>query len=536
MLKKEYTLHEWADVINKILDLLFTGDKTSSQLNPLYGLSLKLNDIQNESLFEKKVNVRVIYELFDRSMSAQSFGGDFASGNLIFCEMLPMRSIPKKVICIIGMNDSAFPRKSSSVSFDLISTHPKTGDRSVRDEDRFLFLETLISARENLYISYMGKNITNGTERNPSVVVNELLEYIEGRYKSDAGKSIRDYIFKTHRIQSYNPVYFISDSGFFTYQGSKIGGAKSYAKSEKTNFRFMNELLPELSDDEKNITVNELASFLSNPSKWVMNKRLGLNLTPRYYEYIEEEQFKLEALDLYRLNSDIMQALINGDDPDDHFRFAKAAGLLPHGNIGVVAYKNAFAQVKKFYDRFSHLLHDKSPGIELSLNVDDITITGRADNIYDGRLIFFRNASERSTDILIPWITHLLLLGSDKFSGDTISLSKDSAREWGRINDSKEILSDLLNIYREGVRKPIPLFPKSSLKYIDEFYADKQGEPGARALKKAEESFYGGYTAGDSLDPYIKLFFGDSYTLRKPFIELALRVYSHIFENIKREE
>jgi exodeoxyribonuclease V gamma subunit len=454
--------------------------------------------------------------------------------------MLPMRSIPKKIICIIGMNDSAFPRKSGSLSFDMMCAYPKRGDRSVRDEDRFLFLETLISARENLYISYIGKDINNGTELNPSIVVSELIEYIKNYYKIDVdGKNIIDYILTTHRIQAYNPVYFIPDSNFFTYQRSKLSGAKSYAKNEKTDFKFINEILPPLSDDEKNISVNDLARFLVNPAEWVMNRRLGLYLALRGDEYIEDESLILDTLDLYRLNSEIMKALINEDTQEEHFKFVKASGLLPHAKPGVVTYEKSFSQVKKFYDEFKHLLHNKSLKRDIFINIDDLSIAGIVDNIYDGKCIFFRYASESSLDILISWITHLLLLNSDTFSGDTILLSKKGKKEWGEINNSREILSTLLNIYRDGMRKPIPLFPRSSLKYAETFYDGKPGEPGDRALKAAATSFNNNYFKGDSEDSYIKLFFGESYILSKEFTEftdITMKVYSPIFENFKNTE
>jgi exodeoxyribonuclease V gamma subunit len=536
MLKNNYTLNEWSDVINIILDSLFAAEKISSTLKTIYTLSLKLKDIHEELTSNEKINLRVICEFFEDSLSNESTGGDFASGSLIFCEMLPMRSIPKKVICIIGMNDFVFPRKSGVVSFNIISTHPKRGDRSIRDEDRFLFLETLISARENLYISYIGRDMNNGTELNPSIVVSELIDYIKSYYKVDEGKSIIDYISKTHRIQSYNPVYFIPESGFFTYQGSKLDGAKSYARTKKTDFTFMKESLPPLTDDEKNISVNDLAAFLVNPSEWVIKKRLGLSLTLRSDEYIEEELFKLDGLDLYRLNSGIMKALIRGDDKEDFFRFVKASGVLPHGNSGIVTYNSSFSQVKKFYDKFSHLLHNKSPDREITISINDITISGVVDNIYDGRCIFFRYASETSLDILTSWITHLLLLSSGNFFGNTILLSKNGGKVWGEINNSREILSKLLDIYREGVRKPIPLFPRSSLQYAETFYSTKKGEPGAEALKKARESFDNKNFTHDSDNPYVKLFFGESYILAGTFIDITMKVYSPIFENFESAE
>lgn len=86
---------------------------------------------------------------------------------------MPMRSIPFKVVCLLGMNDGVYPRQLAPLGFDLMSQKPKRGDRSRRDDDRYLFLEALISAQQKLYISYIGRSIQDNSERFPSVLVQE---------------------------------------------------------------------------------------------------------------------------------------------------------------------------------------------------------------------------------------------------------------------------------------------------------------------------------------------------------------------------
>ena len=103
----------------------------------------------------------------------------FLTGGVTFCAMLPMRSIPFKVIALVGMGSRAFPRTQRPAGFDLIASHPRAGDRSAREEDRYLFLEALLSAREKLTISYVGQSIKDNSEIPPSVVVSELIEAVE---------------------------------------------------------------------------------------------------------------------------------------------------------------------------------------------------------------------------------------------------------------------------------------------------------------------------------------------------------------------
>lgn len=79
-----------------------------------------------------------------------------------------MRSLPFKVICLLGLNDGDFPRNTKAAVFDLVAKHPAKGDRARRDDDRYLFLEALISAREILYLSYIGRDIRKDEELAPS--------------------------------------------------------------------------------------------------------------------------------------------------------------------------------------------------------------------------------------------------------------------------------------------------------------------------------------------------------------------------------
>ena len=101
----------------------------------------------------------------------------FLAGQINFCTLMPMRSIPFKVVCLLGMNDGVYPRTLPPLGFDLMAQQVKRGDRSRRDDDRYLFPEAILSAQQRLYISFIGRSIQDNSLRYPSVLVTELLEY-----------------------------------------------------------------------------------------------------------------------------------------------------------------------------------------------------------------------------------------------------------------------------------------------------------------------------------------------------------------------
>lgn len=111
----------------------------------------------------------------------------FLAGQINFCTLMPMRSIPFKVVCLLGMNDGVYPRTLPPLGFDLMAQQVKRGDRSRRDDDRYLFTEAILSAQQRLYISFIGRSIQDNSLRYPSVLVTELLE-VHGAKLLSAGR------------------------------------------------------------------------------------------------------------------------------------------------------------------------------------------------------------------------------------------------------------------------------------------------------------------------------------------------------------
>ena len=196
--------------------------------------------------------------------------------------MLPMRSIPFKVIGLLGMDDDAYPRPTRSLGFDLLAKNPQPGDRSRRNDDRYLFLEVLLSARERLHISYVGQSIQDNSPRPPSVLVSELLDYLEAGY-SISGKEIRGQIIRRHRLQAFSPEYFKkSPSGrFFSYSTENFEAARQAQNLLPKGKPFIAQGLPEPPPDWRTVEIGQLIRFFGNPSQFILNQRLGIYLEER---------------------------------------------------------------------------------------------------------------------------------------------------------------------------------------------------------------------------------------------------------------
>src|SRR5205823_93576 len=157
---KPRSLSEWQRDLRETLDAFFAPEETAQmELNRLRNAIAALGEIGATSQNESAVPLDVAVAQPEHSLEESSSGAGFLSGQLTFCALKPMRSVPFKVVCLLGLNDTAYPRHDRAPGFDLVAQHPKPGDRNIRDGDRALFLEALLSAREVFYLSYIGQSL-----------------------------------------------------------------------------------------------------------------------------------------------------------------------------------------------------------------------------------------------------------------------------------------------------------------------------------------------------------------------------------------
>ncbi|GAK85599.1 exodeoxyribonuclease V gamma chain [Vibrio ponticus] len=171
-------IDSWRQLLTSMLDDFFSVELEGEvALKSIRDTLAALKEQLDDAAFNQPLAPSIMAQYLNNKLSGTRVSQRFLAGQVNFCTLMPMRSIPFKTVCLLGMNDGVYPRSMPPEGFDLMNGRTRAGDRSRRDDDRYLFLEAILSAQQTLYISYLGRSIQDNTERVPSVLVSELMEY-----------------------------------------------------------------------------------------------------------------------------------------------------------------------------------------------------------------------------------------------------------------------------------------------------------------------------------------------------------------------
>ena len=530
-LDESMSLEEWANFLAKVLDDFFlTEEDAERDILFIRRVLRDLGEKQELSGFEEKIPLGVIKSHLGLSLEKEGFGHGFLTGGMTFCAMLPMRSIPFRVICLLGMNDDTYPRQTKTLGFDLMAKNPRPGDRSRRNDDRYLFLEAILSARDKLHISYVGQSIQDNSIRPPSVLVSELLDYIEEGFEIP-GKEILDCIVTKHRLQAFSPEYFRKKGKLVSYSPENFEAAKRALDPDKEGRLFIERGLPEPSEEWKTVDINQLCRFFTNPAKFLLIQRLGIYLEEEEALFDETEPFDVKGLEKYQLEQELVERGAEKGSLEDSFKAVKASGQLPHGVPGECLYRETCRGIESFLGRLaSYREGTLLEPLEVDLRLGQFRLVGRIESIYPNGLLHFRYADVKPRDRLRVWVHHLILnkIKNQAYPCNGILACKDFDCKYPPIKESEALLKDLLEAYWQGLIEPIHFFPLSSWAYAE---ALAKGKDPDQALKSARNKWEGSdFNRGEIENSYYQVCFEHADPLDEEFEELSKSIFEPLIE------
>jgi len=526
------TLEKWSAVLLEILDCLFdTNGSSQRELQILKRLFNRLPEIQDISEFDQTIDFHSMVFYLKRHLDDASFGAGFITGGVTFCAMLPMRSIPFKVICLIGMNGDAFPRDDNVLGFDLMAAHPRLGDRSRKKDDKYLFLEALISARQKLHISYIGKDIQDNSTIEPCVLVSELLDYIKDAYGVHT-----DGIVQQHPLQAFSNRYFNNTPDLFSYSKENFDAVLA-SQPPQSSSTFIQGSLPEPEKSFKTLQTGTLGAFFANPIKYFMQKRLGIFLEEGRGVPEESEYFRLGGLSGYQIGSESLNHDINGSNSVELLPLLQAKGALPPGRVGEHDFATVAVETQKLVSQFTTYTMGVPPSrLAIDLWIDDFNINGELPNLFDTGVVYMRYAKFNARDLLHVWIAHLQLCAAQRHSRKprSIYLGKDAWAEFRAVDNTVEILSYLLQLFWQGLSQPLMFLPQSALAYAEKRLQKKADRE--IAIQAAMGVMQGNrFSPGEIAEPYTAFCLDGRMSLDKNFETISMEIFKPLFEHYRKK-
>lgn len=517
-LARPRALGDWADGFDALLNDFFA--ETSDSRVALQHVREALAELREQARRAPEAGTQpyaVMRRWLGRQLKGLESRRGFLHGAVTFCAMVPMRSLPFRMIAVLGMDDGAFPRQQKPWPFDLMGEHGRPGDRSRRQDDRYLFLETLMAAREWLYLSHVGLSEIDGTVRPPSPVLSEVLDQLRATVDLPDEKAFRARFITEHALQPFSPRYFSGEGKLFSFSprfaaASRIAGVHA----AETTAAFTSAL-PEPPQDLLSLSPTRFESFLAHPQRFFLRERLGVQLP--YESGALQDEEPVDITDVRALRRQLYRY------PQRQSASLRAEGLLPGGAWGERLFDEQAGDVHALRERVEALQADGLPALDIDLTIAGVTWRGSLTDVTtEGLLRVSLENRLYATDLLKLRFAHLLLCATAPAGVALQSrlIGLEGEIVLGPVNDPHDALQDFAQAYREGMCLPLPLFRRAS-----PVYARKQNLDDARKAFDGNE-----FSSGDGMDAWIALLWRNADPCDERFVQWADRLYGPLLDEL----
>ncbi len=574
----------WGERLRELLAACFLAD-SDQDLMALTRLEQALDAWQEsaeEAGLSEPLPLSVVREHWLAQVDEASLSQRFLAGAVNIATLMPMRAIPFRHVCLLGMNDADYPRVQRPLDIDLMAQDYRPGDRSRREDDRYLFLEALLSARDRLSISWVGRSIVDNTEQPPSVLLGQLRDHLArgwrlaGQEEEDGGKALLAALTTDHPLQPFSIAYFKEGSPLSTYAHEwrelHLPGGDEGAPAEPVPLASFRQEAP--------LTLAQLGAFLRAPVQAFTTTRLKVVLETEALERLDHEPFELGGLDHWQLQHALIEAsraAVEAGEPHEPAMLATLERLERQGRLAMGGFaermrdslvepmESLFADYRQVLDEWPHAMEEP---LTVSLDLREARGEGLALEDWLGELRV-NDAMERcrvllTTSSLVnkgkyhwkhwlgPWVAHLA--GQLEGPMTTRLLSRAGGGTLAPLpaEEARARLADITAAWQHGMATPLPLARDTAFAWLE-----KGGSPAAmarclagtpseeddKAWKAASTVFYGSGFNNDhgerGRDPYLLRQWPElEEMVRSPegggFAELAERLYAPLLRAVKK--
>ena len=559
---QEQTAAQWASVFANLLSQFFTAsnEREAVLLQRLQqGLEQWLS-LCEDAAFDQPLPLMVAREAWLTQVETDRLSQRFLAGAVNFCTLMPMRAIPFKTVCLLGMNDADYPRAPTPLDFDLMVNDYRPGDRSRREDDRYLLLEALLSAREQLYISWVGRSVRDNTELPPSVLVGQLREHLNAGWQATTQQPLVNALTTEHALQPFSTRYFAADSGYFTY-------AKEWAQ----NFMSDTDRLPSPSYptyrtavlEPQTVSLAQFQRFMRNPVESFLHEQLQVNLRRYANELEDTEPFALDALQVFSIKRQVLNQATARLSPEHsaeqyvqaELQRLQGQGILPLAGFaehcilqmqaGLVEQLTSYQQLIK---EWPYLNQQPKP---LSYQYRSTELTGwlgglrqKAANsselaaIYLEPNVLKKGNNWRAHRLLNAYITHVLA------AANGINLTSIIQSEGMQVIfqpepqlPAQQQVQEWLEIWEQHLLEPLPIAQKTAFVFLEALAKEPLEASTEQAQQQAKKTYEGdGYqvTGEVQQSPALARFYPDFTALSadQRFFQLAHVLYAALHRSL----
>jgi exodeoxyribonuclease V gamma subunit len=503
-------LEDWKNYTDDLINDFIAEDKQED----IKGIQHRLTELtETKGLKDTLIEFRVFREFVCELLAGENNQKSFSSGGITFCSMSQMRNLPYKVIAVLGANLNVFPRHDKVLSYDLLKDDNDIP--SLKDRDKYFFLQTLMSAEEKLYISYIGKNARNNSMIPPSALVDELINYISNHSANEK------YLITEHPLHGFDSKYNTDTEKYSELYSYLIKSEES--EQEVNNSSSTPSGIEEIN---KEISIADFISFFKNPFKYFYNKRLGIYYSDNAELLSETELFDMDGLQKWIIKDN----LLNSENNESFRQEMVEEGKIPLMNTGQILLNECSEDISNLKQKYEELKGgNEEEKIYTEVYVGDYLLRGNIPGVFADKYIYCCVSKEGShIKNLIAYKINRLLLGIEFKNLNCNFISVDGKNEIEESllhpEESQRKLKLLFQYFIKGREKVLPflgVLKKNEIETInkrDDIY---------QYLKSQVES---DYISID--DPYFTKEFHHLFTKENNMSETFKKNINHILSDI----
>ncbi|HKX15699.1 MAG TPA: exodeoxyribonuclease V subunit gamma [Propionibacteriaceae bacterium] len=499
-------LNAWVELFKQAIEMLASvppGDvwQLSHAYHELGDLALGIGQAGDVPLSLPEVSA-----LLSEAFRGRASRANFRTGTLTVCTMLPMRSVPHRVVCLLGVDDGVFPRRPAPDGDNLASDEECIGDHDVRSEDRQLLLDAIMSARERLVIIFSGTDPRSGAEIPPAVPIGELLDALDATARTSDGEAVRTKITTRHPLQPFDAANFtpgrLTTLGLFSFDRASLRAVRAASGERRAPaLVFSSQPLPER-DDDGLVSLSDLIRFFNHPIRTLLSERAGLWISQPDETPDEQIPVSLTGLESWSIGDRLLRLRMAGHQPELLTAAEWRRGYLPPRGLGQRAIDEITKQVEQLMETAQPFLTVRPAQYEVLAGLSNVRLTGTVSSVIGESVVHVSYSKLAAKHRLMAWLELLALTVTDPSRAwQAVTVGRGGCSQLGPVDAqwAATVLADLIDLRATGLREAIPFSPKASAEYAALRFRDRQPALYRRQLDKlwaqdrdeAYERFFG---------------------------------------------